>query len=144
MPRRGNNAWSQRLRRRSPPAPYNVGDAGWRRGLAQARVLEGTLLYRDIPIMDAGLKGRQVRGFGPRARPADTFDLRACSRFWIPFRVSQPSYKVRAPFLFILEFYQGALARGNYCVDLTSSPVASRLSSFLPSRSAASLLLVLP
>lgn len=52
-------------------------------------------LIRDIPIMDAGLKGRQVRGFDSRIRSADTFDLRACSRFWILFHVSRPGYKAR-------------------------------------------------
>lgn len=45
--------------------------------------------------MDAGLKGRQVRGFDSRIRSADTFDLRACSRFWILFHVSRPGYKAR-------------------------------------------------
>jgi len=45
--------------------------------------------------MDAGLKGRQVRGFDSRIRSADTFDLRACSRFWILFHVSRSGYKER-------------------------------------------------
>lgn len=61
--------------------------------------------------MDAGLKGRQVRGFDSRIRSADTFDLRACSRFWILFHVSQPGYKARDGLHFCLfwnstkEFY---------------------------------------
>lgn len=65
------------------------------RGLARRAFLKAHPLIRDIPIMDAGLKGRQVRGFDSRIRSADTFDLRACSRFWILFHVSRPGYKAR-------------------------------------------------
>lgn len=57
MPRRGNNAWSRGSR--------SLGDGGcrWERereGRLDARSWSHPLI-RDIPIMDARLKGRQVR-----------------------------------------------------------------------------------
>lgn len=56
--------------------------------VGSARVLEATLLSRDIPIMDAGLKGRQVREFDSGS--ADTFDLRACLAFLDSFPRQPP------------------------------------------------------
>lgn len=92
MPWRGNNAWPRGSEGIPPPFTATVvaGRGGW----LGARSWRHPLI-RDIPIMDAGLKGRQVRGFDSRIRSADTFDLRACSRFWILFHVSRPGYKAR-------------------------------------------------
>lgn len=95
-------------------------------------------LIRDIPIMDAGLKGRQVRGFDSRIRSADTFDLRACSRSGFFSTSTAGDIKHRMGSIFV---YSGILPRrvlpcGNDRVDfgpalLSLSPILF-LASLLP------------
>jgi len=66
-----------------------VADGNGREGRLGARSWSHPLI-RDIPIMDARLKGRQVREFDSRIRSADTFDLRACLAFLDSFQRQPP------------------------------------------------------
>jgi len=133
MPRRGNNAWPRGSKGILFPALLLVSATPSRqRWLRRSGcVLEGTPLIRDIPIMDAGLKGHQVRGFDSRIRSADTFDLRAYSRFWILFHVAG-DIKHRMGSIFV---YSGILPRrvlpcGNDRVDFEPALLSLSLPSF--------------